>query len=141
MQSPEILSLLGGALIGLAASLLLVLNGNVAGISGILGGALVRPAAGGGWRPAFLIGLFGAGFVLAAARPDLFSVQGTPQLGWVVVAGLLVGIGTRVGSGCTSGHGVCGMSRLSPRSILATVTFIATGVITVVVLSALGVSR
>jgi hypothetical protein len=125
-------ALAGGALIGLAAALFLLLNGRIAGISGILGG-LLRPARGDiGWRLAFLAGLIGAPLLYALAAPlPLPRIEaGT---GALVAAGLLVGIGTRYGSGCTSGHGVCGLSRLSPRSLVATLAFMAAGFITVFV--------
>lgn len=124
--------LLGGALIGLAAALLLLANGRVAGISGILGN-LLRPAPGDVlWRAMFLLGLIGTGALALRLQPAAFSAQERPLL-LVAAAGLLVGFGTRLGSGCTSGHGVCGVSRLSPRSIAATMTFMATGAATVYV--------
>jgi uncharacterized membrane protein YedE/YeeE len=109
-----------------------LLNGRIAGISGVIGG-LLKPAAGDvAWRAAFVIGLIGAPLVYA-----LFAAVPKPQIaaeyGALVLAGLLVGIGTRYGSGCTSGHGVCGLSRLSPRSLAATVTFMAAGFATVFV--------
>jgi uncharacterized membrane protein YedE/YeeE len=120
-------SLIGGSLIGLAVSLLLVANGRIAGISGIVGGALSVKVGDLAWRIAFVLGLLSGGITLYAARPDLFAVTIERSVLAVVTAGLLVGFGTRLGSGCTSGHGVCGVSRLSPRSIVATLTFIATG--------------
>ena len=124
-------SLLGGALIGLAASILLLFNGRVAGISGILGGAL-NPAPGDTlWRLMFLLGLMGAGAVGALLRPAAFVACPVQSMSIIALAGFLVGYGTRLGNGCTSGHGVCGVSRLSPRSLLATATFLATGAITV----------
>jgi uncharacterized membrane protein YedE/YeeE len=119
-------ALAGGALIGAAAALFLVLNGRIAGISGILGG-LLRPAAGDiSWRVAFVAGLILAPVVFAVfiALPEVRVDASYPVL---VVAGLLVGLGTRYGAGCTSGHGVCGISRLSPRSIVATLAFMAAG--------------
>jgi uncharacterized membrane protein YedE/YeeE len=122
------LSLLGGTLIGLSASALLVLDGRVAGITGIMGG-LVRPRQGDiGWRAAFLGGLLAGGLLLLWWWPAAVAPHetGVPK-SLVVVAGVLVGFGTQLGGGCTSGHGVCGVSRLSERSIAATVTFIATG--------------
>lgn len=125
-------SLAGGALIGLAAALLLWLNGRIAGISGIVGG-LLRPLAGDrAWRVAFVLGLLLAplAYGLVAALPVL---QVDASYGLLVVAGLLVGVGTRYGAGCTSGHGVCGLSRLSPRSLVATLTFMAVGFATVFV--------
>jgi uncharacterized protein len=126
-------STLGGALIGAASALLLVLNGRIAGISGIVGGLVDGHARGDtGWRLTFLAGLLAGGVVLAFVLPG--ALQATP-VAWplVVVAGLLVGLGTRMGSGCTSGHGVCGISRLSARSIVATLTFMGTGMATVLV--------
>ena len=124
------MSLAGGMLIGLAAALLVLLHGRIAGISGILGGML-RPSAGDtAWRALFLLGLVLAPFAWSTVRPlpELHIDAGT---GMLVVAGLLVGVGTRYGAGCTSGHGVCGMARLSPRSIAATCTFVAVGFVTV----------
>lgn len=123
-------ALAGGLLIGLAVTMLLLLNGRIAGISGIVGG-LLRPVKGDiGWRLAFVAGLIAAPllFRLWTALPP---VQVDAGWGTLMVAGLLVGIGTRYGSGCTSGHGVCGMSRLSPRSLVATVLFMAAGFLTV----------
>jgi len=126
-------ALAGGALIGLAASVFALLNGRVTGISGLLGSLLQRGAEGRGEKAAFLLGLLLAPLlwgVFAVLPPIHFE---TGSLG-LIVAGLLVGIGTRYGSGCTSGHGVCGISRLSPRSMLATLCFMATGFATVFVL-------
>ena len=120
----------GGVLIGLAAAMFALLNGRIAGISGVLGG-LLRPArADIAWRLAFLAGLVGAPllYALFAPLPQPTISAGT---GALVGAGLLVGVGTRYGSGCTSGHGVCGISRLSMRSIAATATFMAAGFVTV----------
>ncbi|PWG61279.1 hypothetical protein DEM34_17300 [Spiribacter halobius] len=124
-------ALAGGVLIGLASLLLLGGLGRIAGISGILGGALGRPDADTPWRLAFLLGL-PAGFVLWAwLRGELPEVH--LQTGWpgMLVAGAIVGFGTRLGSGCTSGHGVCGLARLSPRSLVATVIFMLTAAATV----------
>jgi uncharacterized membrane protein YedE/YeeE len=125
-------SLAGGLMIGLAAALLLLANGRVAGISGIVGG-LLRPARGDiAWRLAFLGGLFVAPLVwLAMQAMPPAQIDHTPAL--LAVSGLLVGLGTRFGSGCTSGHGVCGIARLSPRSLVATLCFMAAGFITVFV--------
>ena len=123
-------SLAGGLLIGVATAMFLLLNGRIAGISGILGG-LFRPATGDiGWRVAFLVGLLGAPVVYGLAAP-LPSVHIDADIALLVVAGLLVGVGTRYGSGCTSGHGVCGLYRLSPRSIVATASFMLAGVVSV----------
>jgi uncharacterized membrane protein YedE/YeeE len=125
-------ALLGGALIGLAASLFVLLNGRVAGISGILGGLMAPAPADVGWRVAFLGGLVGAPVVamLVAAPPE---VQVDASYGSLILAGLLVGLGTRYGSGCTSGHGVCGIARFSMRSLFATALFMAAGIATVFV--------
>ena len=122
----------GGLLIGLAAALLVLFNGRIAGISGILGGAL-RPAKGDiGWRIAFLLGLIVAPLVyqLVAALPAR-QIDTSPAA--LIAAGLLVGVGTRYGSGCTSGHGICGLARLSLRSLIATLTFMGAGIATVFV--------
>lgn len=118
----------GGGLIGAASSLLFLTHGRVAGISGIIGSLLPPVARDLDWRIAFIVGLVAAGVVLAIAAPSAVGASvRSPVL--VVVAGLLVGYGTRWGSGCTSGHGVCGLSRLSPRSLVAVVTFMLTGAI------------
>ena len=126
------LSLTGGLVIGTAAAVLVLFNGRVAGISGILGGLMNMPQNDAGWRVAFLAGLVGtpvlAGLLGSPIAPDI-------QAGWseILVAGFLVGIGTRYASGCTSGHGVCGISRGSVRSLVATATFMASGFLTVFV--------
>ena len=124
-------SLAGGLLIGLAAAMLVLLNGRVAGISGIVGG-LLPPRGDAAWRIAFVAGLLAAPLLMA-----LFSRESTARIdtgfATLVVAGLLVGLGTSYASGCTSGHGVCGLSRLSPRSLVATAVFMLAGVVTVFV--------
>ena len=127
------LSALGGVLIGLAAVLLMAGLGRVAGISGIAGSLLRRGSPDRGWRVAFVLGLLIAPVLLGLLRGD--SGIGLPQVGlpWMALAGLLVGVGTAVGSGCTSGHGVCGIARLSPRSLLATAVFMLCGIATVYV--------
>lgn len=123
-------ALLGGALIGMAATLLLWLTGRIAGISGVLGGVLLPKRGEIAWRLAFLIGLVGAGAAWLWSVPGAYVPrQGFPPL-LLVVAGVLVGIGTRMGNGCTSGHGVCGLGRLSLRSLAAVLTFMLTAVIT-----------
>lgn len=132
MRPDFVYAAVGGALIGLSAALLLLANGRIAGISGILGGALAPKANDFGWRLTFLLGLI-AGGSLIFTMPHRFDMSGMPSLPLVAAAGLLVGFGTRLGSGCTSGHGVCGIGRGSPRSIAATLTFIATGALTVFV--------
>lgn len=125
-------SLAGGLLIGVAAAMFLLLNGRIAGISGILGG-LLRPTPGDiGWRVAFILGLLVAPLVYQLVAP-LPSVQIDADTATLVLAGLLVGVGTRYGSGCTSGHGVCGLSRLSLRSLVGTASFMAAGFLTVFV--------
>lgn len=124
------LSLLGGMLIGGAAAMLVLLNGRIAGISGIVGGLLVPQRGDVAWRLAFL-----AGLLAAPAALLLFGALPVPRIeaGWatLLAAGLLVGAGTSYGSGCTSGHGVCGLSRLSPRSLVATAAFMLAGFATV----------
>ena len=132
-----IASTLGGALIGLSASLLLLFNGRIAGVSGIYAGLLAPKEGEVGWRAAFVGGLVAGGLVLFLLAPTLFAVEYDRTLPMVAIAGLLVGFGVRLGSGCTSGHGVCGISRLSPRSLVATVTFIFTGALTVLAVRAL----
>jgi len=123
-------SLAGGLLIGLAAALFLLFNGRIAGISGIVGG-LLRPARGDiAWRIAFTAGLVIAPLVYALAAP-LPQVHVEASYPVLLIAGLLVGIGTRYGSGCTSGHGICGLSRRSPRSVMATIAFMFAGFVTV----------
>lgn len=126
-------ALAGGLLVGFAVAIFLLFNGRIAGISGIVGG-LLRPARGDvGWRLAFVLGLVAApvAYALVATLPSPRIDASYPAL---VIAGLLVGAGTRYGSGCTSGHGVCGLSRLSPRSLAATLAFMGAGIATVFVL-------
>ncbi|MEM6533091.1 MAG: YeeE/YedE family protein [Myxococcota bacterium] len=124
--------LVGGVLIGVASSLMLLFHGRIAGISGILGGVLGPwNRAEGLWRLVFLAGLLLAGFALTFLLPERFPNEPIRSLGTIAIAGVIVGFGTRLGSGCTSGHGVCGMSRLSVRSITATLVFMGTGALTV----------
>ena len=122
----------GGVLIGIAAAMLVLLNGRIAGISGIVGGLLVPRRGDIAWRVNFVAGLLAAPLAVS-----FFSEPAAPRIdagmGTLIVAGLLVGIGTSYASGCTSGHGVCGLSRLSPRSLVATAAFILAGVVTVVI--------
>ncbi|HKP64167.1 MAG TPA: YeeE/YedE thiosulfate transporter family protein [Polyangiales bacterium] len=130
-------ALTGGALIGAAASLLLIAAGRIAGISGILGGVLLPARGDVRWRALFLVGLVSAGLIAALLVPE--SIGTSPRsLPMLTAAGLLVGIGTRLGNGCTSGHGVCGISRFAPRSIAATVVFMASGVLTVLLTHLIG---
>jgi uncharacterized membrane protein YedE/YeeE len=125
-------SLAGGVLIGAAAAMLVLLNGRVAGISGMLGGLLAPRRGEVAWRLAFVLGLLAAPLLWM-----LFAGSPIPRIeagfGTLVVAGLLVGVGTSYGSGCTSGHGVCGLSRLSPRSLVATLAFMGAGMATVLI--------
>lgn len=125
-------ALAGGILLGIASAAFVLLNGRVLGISGILGGLLAPRRGDIGWRVSFLAGLLLSPAAMALLAPHLIP---TPRIDAghlaIVAAGLLVGLGTRYGSGCTSGHGVCGLSRLSPRSLAATVAFMVTGFITV----------
>ena len=123
--------LIGGLLIGLAAALLLLLNGRISGISGIVGGLLAPKNPDVGWRVVFVVGLVLGGFVYMLATGGSLIVSIQASLPVLVVAGLLVGFGTSLGSGCTSGHGVCGIARLSRRSISATLVFIGVAVVTV----------
>ena len=123
-------ALAGGILLGLASALFVLLNGRILGISGIVGG-LLRPRAGDmGWRLAFVLGMLVAPglywLVVGPMQPRIDA-----NWGMVVIGGLLVGVGTRYGSGCTSGHGVCGLSRMSPRSLVATLAFMGAGFVTV----------
>lgn len=123
-------SLAGGLLIGLAAAIFVIFNGRIAGISGIIGG-LIKPRLGDlNWRIAFIAGLIIAPILYAFFFP-LPQVQVEAETSTLIIAGLLVGVGTRFGSGCTSGHGVCGISRLSTRSVVATLTFMLAGFVTV----------
>jgi uncharacterized membrane protein YedE/YeeE len=125
---------IGGALIGLSAALLMLLMGRIAGISGIFGGCLTPGAGDRSWRVAFLGGLLLAP-VTAMLVGYRVPLPAMPASWWVIIgAGLLVGFGSRMGSGCTSGHGICGIARLSPRSIAATLVFIATAMVTVAVM-------
>jgi uncharacterized protein len=130
-------ALAGGALIGAAASMLLIALGRVAGISGMVGGLLLPQRGDVAWRGLFIAGLVGSGMIAAWLAPQAIGASPSGAIG-LAVAGLLVGFGTRIGNGCTSGHGVCGLSRLSIRSFVATLTFIATGVLTVAAVQLLG---
>lgn len=123
-------ALLGGVLIGLAATLLLWLNGRVAGVSGILNGVVFSSAGDTAWRVAFLIGLIAAGGLYMAVVPGTSLPRTDYSRVALIVAGVLVGFGTRMGNGCTSGHGVCGLGRLSLRSLVAVITFMTTAIAT-----------
>jgi len=124
-------ALAGGALIGLAAAGMWWLLGRLAGVSSILGTAMISRGEDFAWRAAFIAGLFLAGVAAVLVFPDEAQFNLEAGYGQVVLAGALVGLGTQMGSGCTSGHGVCGVSRLSPRSIAATLLFMAAGMVTV----------
>jgi uncharacterized membrane protein YedE/YeeE len=128
-------SLTGGIVLGIASALFILINGRILGISGILGGLLPPKVGDTTWRIAFLLGMFAAPTVFHAVVPAEYvtapRIEATEWM--IVVAGLLVGVGTRYASGCTSGHGVCGLSRLSPRSLVATASFMGAGFVTVYV--------
>jgi len=126
-----LLALVGGALIGLSASLAHAGDRQVVGVSGILGGLLRRPLRPFGFGTWFVLGLLLGGLLMARLAPQAPSALAARPLGWLLAAGLLVGFGTRLGSGCTSGHGVCGISRLSRRSLVATSVFMATAAVVV----------
>jgi hypothetical protein len=128
-----LIALAGGVLIGLSATLLLWLNGRVAGVSGILGGVLFPKSGDVSWRVAFLVGLIAAGGLYMAFVPGAPLPRTDFSRTGLIIAGLLVGFGTRMGNGCTSGHGVCGLGRLSMRSLAAVVTFMATAIATTLV--------
>ncbi len=123
--------LIGGLLIGLAATLLLLLNGRLSGISGIVGGLLVSKSSDAGWRLAFVAGLLVGALAYMLATGGALLLEMQAPLPVLVAAGLLVGFGTRLGSGCTSGHGICGIARLSRRSIVATSVFFVVAILTV----------
>ena len=129
-EATPIYSLFGGVIIGVAVSILILFNGKIAGISGILGGVLTPKKGDVGWRVLFIFGL-----IISPSTYALFhtlpKVNITASYLEILIAGLLVGIGTRFGSGCTSGHGICGISRLSIRSVVATICFILAGIVTV----------
>lgn len=122
---------IGGLLIGLAAALLLLLNGRISGISGIVGGLLAPKSSDAGWRVVFVVGLLLGAFIYMLATGGAIPVTMQASVPVLVAAGLLVGFGTRLGSGCTSGHGVCGIARLSKRSIVATSVFFGVAMLTV----------
>lgn len=125
----------GGVLLGFASLMMLYFNGKILGISGIVGGLLQKSRENRLWRLSFLLGLFAGGICLRLFYPESFrfTLERTPVA--IVIAGILVGFGTRLGSGCTSGHGICGISRLSPRSLMATLTFMGFGAVTVYVIN------
>ena len=122
-----LMPLTGGILIGIAASMMMLFSGKIAGVSGIFGGMLFQQGEERAWRLSFVAGLIAGGILLYILNAEFFENTSGRGLLAVAIAGLLVGIGTRVGGGCTSGHGVCGIGRLSGRSIVATVTFVVAG--------------
>ena len=126
-----LMPLTGGILIGISASMMLLFSGRIAGVSGIFGGMLFQQGKERAWRLSFITGLIGGGILLYTINAEFFENSSGRGLLAVNIAGLLVGIGTRIGGGCTSGHGVCGIGRLSVRSIVATVTFVFAGMVTV----------
>ena len=125
--------LIGGIIIGIAATFMMAFNGKIAGISGIVGGALTSVKKEHFWRYSFIIGLFLGGLLLRYISPQYFTFELEFSYVEAIIAGLLVGLGTRLGSGCTSGHGVCGLPRFSARSLIATVTFMGVAIITVLI--------
>ena len=132
MEFEVLMPLTGGVLIGIAASMMLLFSGRIAGVSGIFGGTLFKQGMERAWRLSFIAGLIAGGVLLYIINAEFFENSSGRGLLVVIIAGLLVGIGTRVGGGCTSGHGVCGIGRLSLRSIVATVTFVLAGMAIVV---------
>lgn len=138
MFSEWLSALFGGVLIGFAVSIMLVLNGRVTGVSGIFSGVLFPEKQSNLWRVFFVAGLIVGGGILFGLCPDLFEAPADSSGFKIVLAGVLVGFGTLLGNGCTSGHGVCGIARLSPRSMSATLIFIGFGILTVFALRYLG---
>jgi uncharacterized membrane protein YedE/YeeE len=130
-----IASTLGGVLIGIAAAGLLMFHGRIAGISGIAGGIFRRQDGDSSWRVMFLVGLLAAGLGWSFFFPQDYLVEIDRSIWALAVAGLAVGVGTQIGSGCTSGHGVCGIGRLSKRSLVATISFMITAALTVLVVN------
>ena len=124
--------LIGGVIIGLAATVMLLFNGKISGISGILGGCIQYPRIANIWRYTFVLGLVAGGFLMHMLFPSYFEYSINASTIELIIGGVLVGFGTRLGSGCTSGHGVCGLPRKSIRSLVATLTFIGAGIVTVI---------
>lgn len=132
-------AMIGGVLIGISVSLMLFWNGRVTGISGIVNGAMSPVKGDTLWRVLFIFGLLLGGFVMGQINPKVFENTVQSEIWTTVAAGLLVGFGTILGSGCTSGHGVCGISRMSPRSLVATIVFMVAGIAAVFIFRKLGV--
>ena len=138
MEMEILRALVGGVLIGLAASLMLIFNGRIMGVSGILSGLLRTTHIDRGWKLSFVLGVLFGGLILMGLNPNVFGLSRVP-IEYIGLAGLLVGFGTVFGSGCTSGHGICGVTRLSPRSLTATTLFMLSGVLMVYLIRHLGV--
>jgi len=130
-----VMAIIGGGLIGVAASILLMTQGRIAGISGIAGALMKSEVTDKGWRWAFFIGLLCGGALLLIVSPEVFVISKERPIWMMAIAGLLVGFGTQMGNGCTSGHGVCGITRLSPRSLVATGVFMVFGMLISTVLT------
>lgn len=129
-----VMSLLGGALIGLSAVLLMAFHGRIAGMTGILTGLLPPVSTDWTWRAAFLAGAVAAPILMLSLSGQTIAYESPVPMPWIIIGGLIVGVGVYYGSGCTSGHGVCGMARLSPRSIVATLTFLGAAMVTVFII-------
>ena len=129
-----VMPLLGGVLIGIASAIMLLFNGRITGISGIFGGMFFKQGEERKWRTSFVAGLIAGGIGLQYLNPEFFTNTSGRSLLVLVLAGLLVGIGTQIGSGCTRGHGVCGIGRLSPRSLVATIVFVFAGMVLVAII-------
>lgn len=127
-------SLTGGALIGLSAVMLMALHGRIAGLTGILSGIIPPMAQDWAWRAAFLVGAIAAPLIVTGLAGPVIAFESTTPMPWLIAGGILVGFGAYIGSGCTSGHGVCGIARLSPRSIVATLIFMIATAVTVFVI-------
>jgi uncharacterized membrane protein YedE/YeeE len=128
-------SLIGGIIIGIASAIMLLYVGKIAGISGIFGGLLNAKRGDTAWRGMFVAGLLVGGLILLVAYPDSLSIHVDRSMAAVIVAGMLVGIGSRLGSGCTSGHGVCGIGRFAPRSLVSVGVFMSTGAATAIIVN------
>jgi len=135
---PYLISALGGVLIGISAAILLLFNGRIAGVSGIMGRLLFFKKSDRAWRAAFLAGLLSGGFIFSRFDPSYFEFSPAYSFSRMAWAGFLVGLGSHLAGGCTSGHGVCGISRLSLRSVVATLIFMASGFATVYLFNTLG---
>jgi uncharacterized membrane protein YedE/YeeE len=137
MLTTYVWALVGGCLIGIAAGILLLFNGKIFGVSGIVGGLLTPVRGETSWKLAATAGLIVGGVVMGLMGVDVFTTVPPPSMLLLIASGLLVGFGSRLGNGCTSGHGVCGIGRFSPRSMAATVTFMGAGVLAVVLINSL----